>query len=162
MTVVKPRLRNMSASWASSRSSDFHSARFHLGSVKWTWAFQKPAVTMQSVAGDLRGAHRHVDILTDRGDHSVANQDRSVVDGGQSGRDIDARITDIHGPPSELEGGMRAVAGKNFDSPEQAAGNNQKNQKQENKTNHYPAHEDLTLSSLYADGRLPVRHSRFG
>ena len=41
-TVVKPRLRNMSASWASSRSADFHSAMLHLGSVKCTWTFQKP------------------------------------------------------------------------------------------------------------------------
>src|ERR1700740_1056543 len=50
-TVVKPWLRNMSASWVSSVAADFHSAMLHFGSVKWTWAFQKPAVTMQRLHG---------------------------------------------------------------------------------------------------------------
>src|SRR5215472_17684664 len=51
MTVVKPRERNMSASWASRVEADFHSENCHLGSVKWTWAFQKPAVTVQPLQG---------------------------------------------------------------------------------------------------------------
>jgi hypothetical protein len=47
MTVVNPRLRNMSASWGLRVAADFQLAIDHFGSVRWTCAFQKPAVTMQ-------------------------------------------------------------------------------------------------------------------
>ncbi len=170
MTVVNPRLRNMSASCGLSVAADFHCAMVHLGSVKWTWAFQKPAVTTQWSQGTTGGVGRDCNLLADCRDQAVADQDGSVVDGRIGGRNVDAGVFNGQRALGQLQRRVRPVAGIDLHEPDSGAGNAQ-NHKNSDKKTKQPSDACITspvqrsyaitqaCSSRHMRGLTPPSHS---
>jgi hypothetical protein len=86
---------------------------------------------------------------------AVADEDGSVVDGGIGGRNVDARVLKDERAVAEPERRMRCVAGKDFKSPENAAGHHKEKKHEENETKDPAVHDDLTHSKHIRRERAP-------
>ena len=136
----------------------------HLGSVKCTCAFQKPAVTTQWSQGTICASAGTATCAPTSAITSIANQDGSVVNGGIGGRYVDARMLDGQRALRQLQRRMRSVARIELHEPDGSAGQYKNNQHQYKKTKD-PADASMLLNVQrgYATERCrSCRHSRVG
>ena len=90
MTVVNPRLRNMSASWGLRGGIGFPIGHrpFRLGEVDMR--VPETGGDHAVIAGHERGVGWNFDLIADRRNQAVADQHGSVVDGRVAGRNVDS------------------------------------------------------------------------